>query len=36
MNERRNSMDLDMQQMLAVVIVLIGTVVLSLFLFKKN
>lgn len=29
-------MDLDMQQMLAVVIVLIGTVVLSLFLFKKN
>lgn len=29
-------MDLDMQQMLAVVIVLIGTVVLCLFLFKKN
>lgn len=29
-------MDLDMQQMLAVVIVLIGTVVLNLFLFKKN
>lgn len=29
-------MDLDMQQMLAVVIVLIGTVVPSLFLFKKN
>ena len=29
-------MDLDMQQMLAVVIVLIDTVVLCLFLFKKN
>ena len=29
-------MDLDMQQMLAVVIVLVGAAVLSLFLFKKN
>lgn len=35
LNERRNSMDLNMQQTLAVTIVLVGTVVLSLFLFRK-
>ena len=35
MNERRHIMDLNMQQTLAVMIVMVGTVLLSLFLFRK-